>query len=950
MSYNQGYGNQQMKSGGAYNDPTIQTAPNTGFEQAYGTGNDVYDSGNPGGGAGAYGTTQQSGTGYDSGNAVNTGQNVGGYDTTQSAGGGYNDTSGYNNMGYDTTQASGGGFNDDTAGGYGGTRTGYDTTQSSGGGYNDDNIGGYGGSTQQQGYGGGAAAPQQQGFDTTGGNAQQQGFGQQQGYGQPQQQQQQSFDPSQQTSDYGQQPQQAVGSQHRPSAGEKIKGGLEKLAGKLTGNPAKAAHGDDVAHGRNISFFFDTTITSSDLKVTMSDEDATLPYSIDDDVHSSFGEQHESPETRNVVEDDQDDSREESGPIDNEQPKGLGDPQYSSRSLNSTGSDLSKSHDDQSQPILLAMRDQLAAYPYGQHLATRPKNQSNGSSNLSFGFEYPEVHAAVNVMKSNHGVVSRMAIDDPPMPIEEIPGVRREDIDRFKKKDGDARAPEELMEGSDFRRRERHKAEQYKNEHSQMKKYNTDPVYKPYPVPEEDSMMMEPPAKRRRYSHGTMEGDFGLGPGSSLGRALKEIEQPPKMRRYNTQSTIVIESLESESIEPVLSSDLSGQHSSSFEKQPSIDDDDDDDYGQRLRQASPARSEAPDVAAENDKIDLQYLSSLEPIEPAIEDQHANQEDDAEDAQQENQDEGTQQENQDEGTQQVKQDEDAKGDQQAQQDEDAKGDQQAQQDEDAKDDQQAKQDEDGKDDQHAQQDEGAKDAQQAKQGELAEDAVSAPAPSSSQQKSSNKKRSKSTSRSSTTKPQPIAERLRRRNPPQNRISVTYSSTVKEDDIFNQWKKLTKSSIYPTISEADTSDWHQCNVMVFKVDPSTNKPAPTAKYIYARLADKPIISMEWLHASVEADMIQEYAKFRISEEPVQNHPLKGKSIYFAIQRLNEEDALYKKTYQRPLVNVLHGKLLRKEPQEPDANTVVIVDAGSDSAAKFKERGIATMTRDELRASVQ
>lgn len=255
MSYNQGYGNQQMKSGGAYNDPTIQTAPNTGFEQAYGTGNDVYDSGNPGGGAGAYGTTQQSGTGtgYDSGNAVNTGQNVGGYDnagtgydTTQSAGGGYNDTGGYNNMGYDTTQASGGGFNDDAAGGYGGSRTGYDTTQSSGGGYNDDNIGGYGGSTQQQqqGYGG---APQQQGFDTTtgGGNAQPQGFGQPQ---------QQSFDPSQPTSDYGQQQaqQQAVGSQHRPSAGEKIKGGLEKLAGKLTGNPAKAAHGDDVAHGRSM--------------------------------------------------------------------------------------------------------------------------------------------------------------------------------------------------------------------------------------------------------------------------------------------------------------------------------------------------------------------------------------------------------------------------------------------------------------------------------------------------------------------------------------------------------------------------------------------------------------------------------------------------------------------------------------------------------------------------
>lgn len=250
MSYNQGYGNQQMSSGGAYNDPTIQTAPNSGFEQAYGTGNDVYDSGNPGGGTG-FGANQQSGIGYDRGNAVNTGQNVGGYDnagtgygTTQSTGG-YNDTSGYNSTGYDTTQASGGGFNDDTAGGYGNTRTGYDTTQSSGGGFND-NVGGYGGSTQQQqGYGG----AQQQGFDT--GNAQQAGLGQQQGFGQQQQPQQQSFDPSQ-TSDYGQQQQQSSGSQHRPSAGEKIKGGLEKLAGKLTGNPAKAAHGDDVAHGRSM--------------------------------------------------------------------------------------------------------------------------------------------------------------------------------------------------------------------------------------------------------------------------------------------------------------------------------------------------------------------------------------------------------------------------------------------------------------------------------------------------------------------------------------------------------------------------------------------------------------------------------------------------------------------------------------------------------------------------
>ena len=46
----------------------------------------------------------------------------------------------------------------------------------------------------------------------------------------------------------------------------------------------------------------------------------------------------------------------------------------------------------------------------------------------------------------------------------------------------------------------------------------------------------------------------------------------------------------------------------------------------------------------------------------------------------------------------------------------------------------------------------------------------------------------------------------------------------------------------------------------------------------------------------------------------------------------------------------QLLRKEPLEPNANTVVIVDAGSASAAKFQERGITVMTRDELRALVQ
>lgn len=340
----------------------------------------------------------------------------------------------------------------------------------------------------------------------------------------------------------------------------------------------------------------------------MSDEDATLPYSVDDDIHSSFGEPHESPETHSAVDHDQDDSREETGAIDNDTPKGLGDPQNSSRSLNSTGTDsFCRSHDDNTQPTLFDLRDQRAAYPYGECHA---KNQSNGSikeDNPPFGIEYPEVHAAVNIMKTNHGVVSRMAIDAPPNPIKEA--LDDEDgkkwIDMRENKDGDARAPEELMEGSDSRRRERHRAEQYKDEQSLMKKYNTDPVYKPFPVPEEDSMMMEPPAKRRRYSHGTTEGNFGLGPGGSLGRALKEIEQPPKMRRYNTQSTIVLESGESESLEPVTSSD---QQSSSFEKQHSTDDTDD---GQRLREASPAMSEAPDVAEENVKIDRQNLSSLE---------------------------------------------------------------------------------------------------------------------------------------------------------------------------------------------------------------------------------------------------------------------------------------------------------------------------------------------------
>ncbi|ORE22007.1 hypothetical protein BCV71DRAFT_209901 [Rhizopus microsporus] len=36
----------------------------------------------------------------------------------------------------------------------------------------------------------------------------------------------------------------------KPTAGEKIKGGFERMAGKLTGNEARAAKGDNIAHGR----------------------------------------------------------------------------------------------------------------------------------------------------------------------------------------------------------------------------------------------------------------------------------------------------------------------------------------------------------------------------------------------------------------------------------------------------------------------------------------------------------------------------------------------------------------------------------------------------------------------------------------------------------------------------------------------------------------------------
>lgn len=37
---------------------------------------------------------------------------------------------------------------------------------------------------------------------------------------------------------------------NKPSAGDKIKGNIEKIAGKITGNEAKVIKGDNIAHGR----------------------------------------------------------------------------------------------------------------------------------------------------------------------------------------------------------------------------------------------------------------------------------------------------------------------------------------------------------------------------------------------------------------------------------------------------------------------------------------------------------------------------------------------------------------------------------------------------------------------------------------------------------------------------------------------------------------------------
>lgn len=87
----------------------------------------------------------------------------------------------------------------------------------------------------------GVAQPQSQtGYDQTQTSA----------AGQPQQRQAGWNQPS--TADSYQnigQPQQA---ERAPSAGERIKGNIEKLGGKLMNDPNKVAHGEDIAQGRRI--------------------------------------------------------------------------------------------------------------------------------------------------------------------------------------------------------------------------------------------------------------------------------------------------------------------------------------------------------------------------------------------------------------------------------------------------------------------------------------------------------------------------------------------------------------------------------------------------------------------------------------------------------------------------------------------------------------------------
>lgn len=354
-------------------------------------------------------------------------------------------------------------------------------------------------------------------------------------------------------------------------------------------------------------------------------DDSTLPYSITDDDFPQYSndEQHESPKTSGAVDDDLDtpqeqsgsaeddqrgsaktssavdddlnDSREHSGAIDNEQPRGLGYPQHSSQSLNSTESDSSKG---QGMDDTLLERDRRA-YPYGRHFQTQPKGGDKMATTL-FGLEYPAPVATANILKHHHGIVPRLSIDADPIPVVQHGSVKH---DMFPPKKDDAQTTTEMMiEGSDYHRKEQRDAEVA----ARLRKFYSDPN----PRKESENVskqLLKPSAKRRRrHSQDAVE-DFGLAKGGSLGRALKGVEQPPKMRRYNTQSTIE-PSMDSEA--NISSSDPS--HFSSFEKQQHEDDSsfEQQHYDDRhFRQGSPASSEASEVAAEISKVDVQDLSS-----------------------------------------------------------------------------------------------------------------------------------------------------------------------------------------------------------------------------------------------------------------------------------------------------------------------------------------------------
>ncbi|KAI7883236.1 hypothetical protein K492DRAFT_52430 [Lichtheimia hyalospora FSU 10163] len=360
-------------------------------------------------------------------------------------------------------------------------------------------------------------------------------------------------------------------------------------------------------------------------------DDATLPYSPtqDDDYHSSLDHQHESPEISGTMDHDPTESGEKSGMIESEESKSIG-PFHSSRSLNSADSESTRG----SVLIgpMLASRDR-ENYPYGNHYQMQPKkHQSSGSieedDKIYFGIEYHDAAAVAKAIKSNNGIVSRLTIDTEPIPVMGKGSGKREPM--FVNKDNDRKAEElleskgglfakeedrtheNMMEGSDHRRRAAYEADQAKQAYGvkklENKRYFSAPNPQDGPSRQAMAMMKEGP-KKRRHSEDTLGGDFGLGLGGSLGRALKEIDQPAKMRRYSTQSTMFLEeqSGDSEGIEQHLSfSDPSGQFSS-FERQQYTDDNEDD----RPRQASPAKSEASDVAAENKLIDVQVFGSYD---------------------------------------------------------------------------------------------------------------------------------------------------------------------------------------------------------------------------------------------------------------------------------------------------------------------------------------------------